>query len=38
MKNRFEGRDESILDPDLPINDSHHHLFERPGVRYLHDE
>jgi predicted TIM-barrel fold metal-dependent hydrolase len=38
MKKRLEGRDEPILDPDLPIIDSHHHLFERPGVRYLHEE
>jgi|GEM_PF-3311673 len=25
---RLEGRDEPILDPDLPIIDSHHHLFD----------
>lgn len=29
---------EPILDPDLPIIDTHHHLWERPGHRYmLHD-
>jgi len=26
---------EPILDPDLPIIDTHHHLWERPGHRYL---
>ena len=40
MTKRFDGRDEPILEPDLPIIDAHHHLFERPGggVRYLLDE
>jgi L-fuconolactonase len=40
MTKRFDGRDEPILEPDLPIVDAHHHLFERPGggVRYLLDE
>jgi predicted TIM-barrel fold metal-dependent hydrolase len=29
---------EPALDPDLPIIDPHHHLWERPGARYLfHD-
>ena len=29
---------EEILQPDLPIIDAHHHLWERPGSRYLlHD-
>jgi predicted TIM-barrel fold metal-dependent hydrolase len=35
---QLEGRDEPILEPDLPIVDSHHHLFERPGWRYLHED
>jgi predicted TIM-barrel fold metal-dependent hydrolase len=35
---RFEGRDEPILDPDIPIIDAHHHLFDRPGLRYLFDD
>jgi L-fuconolactonase len=35
---QHEGRDEPILDPDLPIIDAHHHLFERPGWRYLHED
>ena len=35
---RFEGRDEPILDPDLPIVDSQHHLVLRPVLRYLYDE
>src|SRR5215831_8036769 len=26
---------EPILDPDLPIIDTHHHLWERPDHRYL---
>lgn len=30
---------EEILDPDLPIVDAHHHLWELPRVpRYLHEE
>ena len=32
------GRDEPILEPDLPIVDSHIHLFDRPPLRYLFDE
>src|SRR5262249_7487133 len=27
-----------ILEPDLPIVDPHHHLWDRPGWRYLLDE
>ncbi|HKA44368.1 MAG TPA: amidohydrolase family protein [Burkholderiales bacterium] len=29
---------EEILEPDLPIVDPHHHLWERPGNRYLIDD
>jgi len=29
---------EEILEPDLPIIDPHHHLWDRPGWRYLLDE
>jgi predicted TIM-barrel fold metal-dependent hydrolase len=29
---------EEILEPDLPIIDPHHHLWVRPGNRYLVDE
>jgi predicted TIM-barrel fold metal-dependent hydrolase len=29
---------EEILDPALPIVDPHHHLWDRPGARYLLDE
>jgi len=29
---------EDILDPDLPIIDPHHHLWDRPQHRYLLDE
>jgi predicted TIM-barrel fold metal-dependent hydrolase len=30
--------DEDVLEPSLPIVDSHHHLYDRPGLRYLLDE
>ena len=33
-----DGRDEPILDPDIAIIDSHHHLFDRPTLRYLMDD
>ena len=29
------ARDEPILEPDLPIIDSAHHLFDRPALRYM---
>jgi predicted TIM-barrel fold metal-dependent hydrolase len=29
---------EEILEPDLPIVDPHHHLWDRPGWRYLLEE
>ncbi|HJS87015.1 MAG TPA: amidohydrolase family protein [Acetobacteraceae bacterium] len=29
---------EDILEPDLPIIDPHHHLWDRPGSRYYLDE
>jgi L-fuconolactonase len=32
------GRGELILDPDIPIIDAHHHLFDRPGLRYMIDD
>ena len=35
---RLEGRDEPILEPDLPILDSHIHLFDLPGNRYMLDD
>ncbi len=35
---RHERRDETILDPDLPIVDSHIHLFDLPGNRYMVDD
>lgn len=38
MDKRLEGRDEPILDRDLPIIDAHHHLFARPALRYLLDD
>jgi L-fuconolactonase len=30
-----EGREEPIVDPELPIVDAHHHLYDRPNLRYL---
>jgi len=32
------GRDEPILEPDLPIIDAAHHLFDRPALRYMFDD
>src|SRR5918993_2027941 len=32
---RLEGRDEEILEPDIPIIDAHHHLFQRPQLKYM---
>src|SRR6202165_4712702 len=29
---------EAIIEPDLPIVDPHHHLWDHPGSRYLLDE
>ena len=29
---------EDPIEPDLPIIDPHHHLWERPGNRYMLDE
>lgn len=34
----LEGRDEVILDPDLPIIDAHHHIWDRPVAKYMLDE
>src|SRR5207244_2217370 len=33
-----DRRKEPILEPELPIVDPHHHLWDRPGWRYLFDE
>ena len=30
--------EETVLDPELPILDPHHHLWERPGNKYMLDE
>ena len=38
FKQLFVGRDEAIVEPDIPIIDAHHHLFTRPGLRYLLDD
>ncbi|RQP04156.1 MAG: hypothetical protein D1H97_19500 [Paracoccus sp. BP8] len=35
---RLHGREEEIVDPDLPIIDSHHHLFDFPHYRYMLDD
>ena len=34
----LDRRKESILEPALPIVDPHHHLWIRPGWRYLTDD
>jgi predicted TIM-barrel fold metal-dependent hydrolase len=34
----LDRRTEPILEPDLPIIDPHHHLWDRPGWRYLLDD
>jgi L-fuconolactonase len=34
----LDRRTEPILEPELPIVDPHHHLWDRPGWRYLLDE
>ena len=34
----LDSRSEPIIDPDLPIIDPHHHLWDRPGWRYLLDD
>src|SRR5579871_14414 len=34
----LDRRKETILEPELPIIDPHHHLWLRPGSRYLLDE
>ncbi|RJG03256.1 amidohydrolase family protein [Noviherbaspirillum sedimenti] len=33
-----EGREEEILDPEIAILDSHHHLFDRPHLRYMQED
>jgi predicted TIM-barrel fold metal-dependent hydrolase len=38
MKKRLDGRSETILEPELPIIDAHHHLFDKPGLRYMVEE
>ena len=31
-------RVETALEPELPVFDAHHHLWDRPGWRYLFNE
>src|SRR5690349_4682767 len=38
MEKRLDGRDEVILDPDLPIIDAHHHLGPRPTGSYMYED
>jgi len=38
FKQILVGRDEPIIDPDIPIIDAHHHLFVRPALRYMLDD
>jgi predicted TIM-barrel fold metal-dependent hydrolase len=35
---RFEGREEPILEPELPIIDSHHHFFDLPHMKYMFED
>ena len=37
-ENWLNRRQESVLEPELPIIDPHHHLWLRPGSRYLFDD
>jgi L-fuconolactonase len=37
-QNWLDRRKEPILEPELPIVDPHHHLWIRPGSRYLIDD
>lgn len=34
----LELHDEAVIEPDLPIIDAHHHVWEEAGSRYLLDE
>ena len=34
-QSRVDRRKEPTLDPELPIIDPHHHLWDRPGWRYF---
>jgi predicted TIM-barrel fold metal-dependent hydrolase len=34
----LDRRREEVLEPDLPIVDAHHHLYERPRPRYMLEE
>jgi L-fuconolactonase len=38
LNKRNEGYDEPIIDADIPIIDAHHHLFDRPPVRYMFED
>jgi predicted TIM-barrel fold metal-dependent hydrolase len=38
MSKMFDGRNEVVLDPGLPIIDAHHHLYDRPGLRYMFED
>ncbi len=38
VESRLDRTRESALDPELPICDPHHHLWDHPGNRYLQDE
>jgi L-fuconolactonase len=34
----LEGWSEEIIEPERPIVDAHHHLWDRPGWRYMFDD
>ena len=37
-RQQLVGRDEPIINPEMSIIDAHHHLFNRPPLRYMLDE
>jgi L-fuconolactonase len=38
LRKMREGRGEQIIDPQLPIIDAHHHLYDRPSMRYMFED
>jgi L-fuconolactonase len=38
VEKRLDGRDEPILDPEIPIIDAHHHLGPRPTGKYMFED
>lgn len=38
MSKREEGRDEPIIDQQLPIIDTHHHFYDQPTMHYMFED